>query len=48
MSEFSDDYLDEGIIIHSEVFNEDIDNVGWEPEEVEDEYTDDNTFGYFD
>lgn len=48
MSEFSDDYMDiEGIDIHSELLDDDFDNVGWEPEIVNDSSDDeDDIFGY--
>ena len=48
MSEFSDDYMDiEGIDIHSELLDNDFDNVGWEPEIVDDSSDDeDDIFGY--
>lgn len=48
MSEFSDDYMDiEGIDIHSELLDDDFDNVGWEPEIVDNSSDDeDDIFGY--
>lgn len=47
MSEFADDYMDiESIDIHSELLDEDFDNVGWEPETIDDSSDDEDIFGY--
>lgn len=48
MSEFAD-YMDiETIDIHSELLDEDFDNVGWEPETIDDSSDDEDVFGYYD
>lgn len=48
MSEFADGCMNiEGIDIHSELLNEDFDNVGWDPEIDDDDSSDDeDIFGY--
>ena len=47
MSEFADDYMDiETVDIHSELLDDDFDNVGWEPEVIDDSSNDEDIFGY--
>lgn len=47
MSEFADSCMDiESIDIHSELLNEDFDNVGWDPEINDDSSDDEDIFGY--